>query len=498
MNRSSDLFPIVFMVCSLIGAMAIIVLKLLAVNQFFVTACPITIMLVYAGYYYSKQPSQLNIVGDNLYYLGFLYTLVSLAMSLFEFSPNDEAIRTITPIITNFGIAIFSTIFGIALRVFFNLMYKSPEEAAEGAVSNFSNEVNRVSKRVSSLDFELAKFSTFRIELEQILREASVRQKEVIEQFNTSVIHFTETVDEANKTFAAGREKSQTSLDSALEKMQASSEAVSASVSDLVGKINSLEVPEDLLEQLLQDPLQQIERGTLQIGEAGEKLANRLNNVRVPTDELEQRLQQASGAVSASVSDLVGKINSLEVPEDLLEQLLQDPLQQIERGTLQIGEAGEKLANRLNNVRVPTDELEQRLQQASGAVSASVSDLVGKINSLKVSEDLLEQLLQDPLQQIERGTLQIGEAGEKLANRLNNVKIPMDELEQRLQQTLQEVSASVSDIVEKINSMQGSPAPIRLRWLWRWMIIDSNNNVPTTQQIETRIDRTVGDTRTRE
>lgn len=338
------------------GAVAIIVLKLLAVNQFFVTACPVAIMLVYAGYYYSKQPSQLNIVGDNLYYLGFLYTLVSLAMSLFEFSPNDEAIRTITPIITNFGIAIFSTIFGIALRVFFNLMHKSPEEEAEEAVFNFSNEVRRISNRVSDLDFELEKFSTFRIKLEQILREASGRQKEAIDQFKTSVIHFTETVDEANKTFVEGREKSQTSLDSALEKMQAS----------------------------------------------------------------------------------------------------------------------------------------------SGAVSASVSDLVGKINSLKVPEDLLEQLLQAPLQQIERGTEQIGEAGEKLANRLNNVQIPMDELEQRLHQTLQTVSASVSDLVEKINSMQESPEPVRLRWLWRWMIIDSNNNVPTTQQIETGIDRIVGDTRTKE
>ena len=281
------------------GAVAIIVLKLLAVNQFFVTACPITIMLVYAGYYYSKQPSQLNIVGDNLYYLGFLYTLVSLAISLFEFSPNDEAIRTITPIITNFGIAIFSTIFGIAFRVFFNLMHKDPEEA----VSDFSATVLRLSKRVSDLDIELGKFSSFRIELEQILREGFNRQKEAIDQvlqhglyqFKTSVIHFTETVDEANKTLEEGREKFQASLDSALEKAQVSSVAVSASVSGLVGKINSMQVPEDLLKQLLHPSIQRIEAV---VADFGNTVSSFNERVSVDLDSaLERDASQFGGGV---------------------------------------------------------------------------------------------------------------------------------------------------------------------------------------------------------
>ena len=331
MNISKD--AAIFMACTLIGAVGIIILKLLDVNQFFVTAWPIAIMLVYAGYY-REQRSQLNIVGDNLYYLGFLYTLVSLAMSLFEFSLNDEAIGTIAPIITNFGIAIFSTIFGIAFRVFFNLMHKDPEEA----VSDFSDTVLRLSNRVSDLDIELGKFSSFRIELEQILREGFNRQKEAIDQvlqhglsqFKTSVIHFTETVDEANKTFEEGREKFQASLDSALERMQVSSTAVSASMSGLVGKINSMHVPEDLLEQRLHPSIQQIEAV---VADFGNTVSSFNERVSADLDSALERMQVSSTAVSASMSGLVGKINSMHVPEDLLEQRLHPSIQQIETGT---------------------------------------------------------------------------------------------------------------------------------------------------------------------
>ncbi len=60
-----------------------------------------------------------EIVGDNCYYLGFLFTLVSLAVTLFElgFAVTDEDL--LKSIISGFGIALSSTIIGIALRVWF-------------------------------------------------------------------------------------------------------------------------------------------------------------------------------------------------------------------------------------------------------------------------------------------------------------------------------------------------------------------------------------------
>src|SRR5258708_10818374 len=62
--------------------------------------------------------------GDNLYYMGFLFTLTSLGVSLYQFS----ATRAAEEIVQNFGIAIGSTIAGIGLRVIFNQMRRDPIE----------------------------------------------------------------------------------------------------------------------------------------------------------------------------------------------------------------------------------------------------------------------------------------------------------------------------------------------------------------------------------
>ncbi len=323
MNKLSPTF---LFFCFLIGAVGIIILKQHHVNQFFVTAFPVAIMLVYAVTYGSKPQSLRGKAGDNLYYLGFLYTLVSLGVSLFEFSLIDESIGKITQIITNFGISIASTIFGIFFRVFFNQSEEG--EAQKEKVSNFGNAVsdlgNAVSdlrERISTLKGELGEFSNFRTELAQILRESRDRQEKAISQFEASVTHFTKTVEESREQLQVNLDSfvntvsdlnaQVSNLDSALK---ASSDAVSASVgaiqavsesvaaSDLVDKINHLQVPEDLLEQLLRPSIQSLEIGAEQISKAGENLANRLNNVQIPKEILSPETSMNKQELHASSS----------------------------------------------------------------------------------------------------------------------------------------------------------------------------------------------------
>ena len=452
------LSPKILLVCFLIGALGIIVLKQLHVNQFFVTAYPIAIMLVYATHY-RKSQHLLGRVGDNLYYLGFLYTLVSLGASLFEFSLSDESMEKITQIITNFGIAIASTIFGIIFRVLFN--QSEEHEAPEEEVSKFGNAVSGLSERVSELNVQLGEFTNFRIGLEQILRESSDQQKKAISQSKASVTRFTKTVEENSEqfqVFVSGINEQVSHLNSAIkanseavfasvDAIKASAESVAASASDLVEKINRLQVPENLLEQLLRPPIQQIETG-----EAKKTLTNETDKVWVLTTELEHHLQRTTAAVAASISDLVKKTKNIQLPENFLEQLLRPSIQQIETGAKQIGKAGEEIANKINNLQANNTD-QGRLGKLVG------KKLANKINIMQLPENFLEQLLRPSIQQIETGAKQIGKAGEEIANKINNVWVPNDGLEHHLQQTAAEISASMNDLVEKINSMQVVEAP---------------------------------------
>ena len=114
-------FAVVFLGCGYI-----VFSKTHEFAAFYVTSVPVLIMIAYAAALGLARLFRLrdDQSGDNLYYMGFLFTLTSLAVSLYQFSASGSAEQ----IVQNFGIAIASTIAGIALRIFFNQMRRDPVE----------------------------------------------------------------------------------------------------------------------------------------------------------------------------------------------------------------------------------------------------------------------------------------------------------------------------------------------------------------------------------
>src|ERR1700736_2631871 len=106
------------------GCAYIILAKLKGIEAFYVTFVPVSTMLGYALLISMARGLRLrdDQSGDNLYYMGFLFTLRSLGGALYQFTATHAA----EEIVQNFGIAIGSTITGIGLRVIFNQMRRDP------------------------------------------------------------------------------------------------------------------------------------------------------------------------------------------------------------------------------------------------------------------------------------------------------------------------------------------------------------------------------------
>ena len=141
------------------------------------TVVPLGLMLVYAlalglARYLRLRDDQ---AGDNLYYLGFLYTLTSLGVSLWQFSVDDGA----EGIVTNFGIAIASTILGVALRVVFNQMRQDPLEVERTARLELADAARRVRQELDATTFE---FASFRRATQQVFEEGLVQTREHAER----------------------------------------------------------------------------------------------------------------------------------------------------------------------------------------------------------------------------------------------------------------------------------------------------------------------------
>src|SRR6266567_7297402 len=138
----------VFMSFVAAGCAYIILAKLKGMEPFYITFVPVGTMIAYAMLISLARGVRLrdDQSGDNLYYMGFLFTLTSLGVSLYQFTAAHAA----EEIVQNFGIAIGSTIAGIGLRVIFNQMRRDPVEVERMMRLELAEAARRVRRELDS------------------------------------------------------------------------------------------------------------------------------------------------------------------------------------------------------------------------------------------------------------------------------------------------------------------------------------------------------------
>ena len=123
-------------------------------------------------------------LGDNCYYLGFLYTLLSLSVSLWSL-PTAAEYNAIEMILTNFGIAILSTFAGITLRVILNQFRFDPEEIEEASRIELSEATKRVR---NELDGSIKEIQNFRRTTIQVMKEGFEETKKDIDKIAKGIL----------------------------------------------------------------------------------------------------------------------------------------------------------------------------------------------------------------------------------------------------------------------------------------------------------------------
>jgi hypothetical protein len=166
-----------FAIAVVTGAGGILAGKAADLPQLQVTGFAVMTMLVYAFVLYRSPRFALreDQAGDNLYYVGLLLTLTSLGWALYDF---DEA-RGAQQIVQNFGMALATTIVGLALRVLFNQM-------RQNLVQIEKESRIELAEAASALRAELlgtvASMNDFRRITEQAMAEAFLELKDVIDK----------------------------------------------------------------------------------------------------------------------------------------------------------------------------------------------------------------------------------------------------------------------------------------------------------------------------
>jgi hypothetical protein len=292
---------ILFLVFVSIGAVYIVWAKLAGAPGILVTVIPLGLMLVYAltlGFarYFRLRDDQ---AGDNLYYLGFLYTLTSLGVSLWQFSVNQGA----EGIVTNFGIAIASTILGVALRVVFNQMRQDPIEVERTARLELADAARRVKQELDGTAFE---FASFRRATQQMSEEALAETRERAERLETQLFEAVkrladplktaseqskEAIDRLAAALMSRLEETGKTLSTQKEKLASAADIVTASLEEVQSRLKTMQMPDGIIEIKLQPFI------------AG--FAQAINNQSKATAEQMADLQKIIAQLDKSVRELL-------------------------------------------------------------------------------------------------------------------------------------------------------------------------------------------------
>ncbi len=137
---------------------------LMGIYVFFVTLVPATKL-------------RTDVAADNVYYLGFLFTLTSLAIAL--------SIDNADAILANFGVAIISTLIGIAARVGLNQLRVDPNDIEEASRLELSEATRRVKAELNETVRQLTDFRQISL---QVLTEGYAEVQKNVETISTQVL----------------------------------------------------------------------------------------------------------------------------------------------------------------------------------------------------------------------------------------------------------------------------------------------------------------------
>ena len=198
-------------------------------------------LMVLYGYLAYRMPTvrlRPDRLGDNFYYLGFVFTLASMSSALVQLQGGRE----IESLIGSFGIALFSTILGIAGRVVFIQMRTEVEDVEERVRQSLLDAASTLRGQLGAAARDL---ESFRVGVQQAIEERLSQSADAFSAMTEAQIgHVKESVEgtigSVQSAFAAHER--------AAEAFSALGGRVSAAVDRLATRIDAVHVPPSLLE----------------------------------------------------------------------------------------------------------------------------------------------------------------------------------------------------------------------------------------------------------
>lgn len=344
------------------GSLSVIILKISTMPFLVRIGVPIAIILIYATLTVSRTRFRLRYdqAGDNCYYMGFIFTLVSLGVALYEIQSGLGVHEYGISVVKDFGLALSTTIIGIICRVSLGQLREDPHDIEEAA-------------RRELIEYSRALSGQVRASVSMI---AEVRQ-ETENRLKNYVFEMAQVVQEHQRR---------------TKELRDSTQKLSDSIKTLASDLGSIEIPTGRLREETGATLEAISLLTATLQRANTALNQTEAAMLKVTDSYEK-----NSDASRSVAEHEGK-----VAESMAASAAS--VRQLSEATRALNETLQTALTGADAYRTMTDEVRgvtDALRSAARSIASSNSRLGAAEASLSVQFETAERAARSLAQQIE-------------------------------------------------------------------------------------------------
>lgn len=294
-----------------IGFIAMFGLKLLSAPQLLITTVVAGVVVAYAIFVYRAPGLKLRLdqAGDNAYYLGLIFTLLSMAWSLWkvgqvaaEAALSGEARSVVELVIGDFGLALGSTLAGIVCRIVLHQMRTDPVGVEEASRLELAVAAEKTRSQLADISSQLAQF------FEALRQKSEDGTRELQEGYQRTMAEVAARVTRATETSVESMSNASEQMRVSVEGFaEASREAMSA-FREASERLAAVEPPPTKLSQRY---------GTLadRVTEVSDQLGGSVRALAAAASQIEaaaRSIASASSAVDSLAPTIGGRLSSLE------------------------------------------------------------------------------------------------------------------------------------------------------------------------------------------
>lgn len=365
---------------------------------------PLTLMVAYIIIGVKRHSDDISDekFGDSCYYLGFLFTISSIILILFELSKAGLDFEKIS---IRFGAAMVSTLLGMGARIY---------------IVNFKKDIQEVTRTIedSLIDAAIA----FRVHLEILVEKINHFQEQVYKYSNEVETQINITKEEYSKNLSdiflkinEGNAKNteqfaavmKTVTDSIIETANKFEDQLTGSAKTLNSKIQEMNMPGDYFVKILQEPVadlkDEINSITADISNLSETLKKGSGSIGDEVTSLTTDLRSWSGKISRAfekmtksfddTSTLIDKINSTITGQEQILKIVDQYAQHLNALSISIQSIDKTVNGTMTYTNTQIQEINGRIQNIIDGQMATSDLIKGAPEFFDISKTTSEQLL---------------------------------------------------------------------------------------------------------